>query len=280
MNPHFTALEAAFQLHYYLCFKTHYLNKTLDSDEVQKTIRSTLVDVCEPEHYSLLESAISTDHLRLLISLRPEQTVTTAVRLLKGNLDHAFRKSHRDSLRSSKLFARGYFARTSGSADLEQVRKYVESQVSHHGYKGKWTEPLEYSNPNFVSPAFSFDHCVSILNYHLVFVTQERKAIFDESMATPLFDYVLAVGKKHDFAVDRIGLLPDHMHLIIEGVPTVSVEQYAFALMNNTAYWMTKEYSGVLKETDAWGVWQPSYYAGTLGEYTTAQVNAFLRNAR
>ena len=63
-----------------------------------------------------------------------------------------------------------------------------------------------------------------------------------------LFDYIIAVGKKHEFAVDRISLLPDHMHMSIEGVPEFSVEDYALAIMNNTQYWMTKNYAGVLKE--------------------------------
>ncbi|HEV8133813.1 MAG TPA: hypothetical protein VGP85_04025 [Pyrinomonadaceae bacterium] len=39
---------------------------------------------------------------------------------------------------------------------------------------------------------------------------------------------------------------------------------------------MTKNYGGVLKETGAWNVWQPSYYAGTVGEFTSAQVAKFL----
>ena len=65
-------------------------------------------------------------------------------------------------------------------------------------------------------------------------------------------------------------------HLIIEAVPNVSVNDCALALLNNTQQWMEKRYWGVLKETGAWEVWQPSFYAGTVGEYSTAQVKRFL----
>jgi REP element-mobilizing transposase RayT len=106
--------------------------------------------------------------------------------------------------------------------------------------------------------------------------TQSRLAVFDEVIGPKLFDYIIAVGKKHQFAVDRISLLPDHMHMIIEGVPKLSVEVYALAIMNNTQYWMTKNYASVLKQTDGWNVWQPSYYAGSVGEFTSAQVVKFL----
>ena len=135
---------------------------------------------------------------------------------------------------------------------------------------------MKYRNPEFTSPAFSLPHSVCVLNYHLVLATQSRKALFDETIAPGLFDYIVAIGKKHQFAVDRIGLLPDHLHLTIEAVPQVSAEDCVRALMNNTRYWMEQKYYGVLKETRAWDVWQPSYYAGTVGEYTTAQVKKFL----
>jgi putative transposase len=111
-----------------------------------------------------------------------------------------------------------------------------------------------------------------------VFATQNRIPLFDEAIAPGLFDYIVAVGKKHDFAVDRIGLLPDHLHMIIEGIPSTSIEDYALSILNNTSHWMTQKYSGVLRETNAWNVWQPSFYAGTVGEYTTSQVSKFLRN--
>jgi putative transposase len=115
------------------------------------------------------------------------------------------------------------------------------------------------------------------LNYHLVFATQGRIPVFDETIASRLFKYLLAVGRKHNFAIDRISVLPDHMHMLVEGIPRISVEEYALSILNNTQFWMAKNYNGVLKETGAWDVWRPSYYAGTVGEYTTAEVKSFLR---
>jgi putative transposase len=270
MNPHFAALEAAYQLHYYLTFKTQFLKPTLLGTDA--LVNEVLEDVCNRAQYHLLETKLSEDHLRLLVSLQPDQTVSQTIRMFKGNLQNQFRKQ----LDIRDLWAKGYFARTSGTVDLERVRRYVDSQVSHHGFSGEWTKPLKYQNADFRSPSFSFDHSVSLLNYHFVFVTQDRRAIFDEAIAPNLFAYLKSLGQAHLFVVDRIGILPDHLHLLIEGVPSSSAEQYAQALLNNTGSWMERNYSGVLKATGAWNVWQPSYYVGTVGEYTTAQVSSFL----
>ena len=273
MNPHFTALEAAYQLRYYLSFKTKYLKPTLAVTKTQELAREVLADVCERNSYHLLETNINTDHLRLLVSLQPQDAISKTVRMLKGNLQYQFGKC----LTTEVKLAEGYFARSIGRVEMECVRKYVDDQVPHHGYSGEWTRSLNFRNEKFTSPAFAFAHHVSILDYHMVFVTQNRLPLFDEEIAPQLFHYLLEVGKKHQFVIDRVGVLPDHLHLIFEGIPSVSVMDYALAIMNNTRYWMTQKYSGVLKETNGWDVWRPSYYAGTVGEFSTAQLASFLR---
>ena len=152
----------------------------------------------------------------------------------------------------------------------------MDKQVSHHGYKGEWTKPLKYRNPAFKSPAFPLAHSYCLLNYHVVIATQNRIPLLDEIIAPGLFDCCVAVGEEHSFAIERMGLLPDHLHLIMEAKSDMAIEDCVRGLMENTRQWMEKQYYGVLKETDAWDVWQPSYYAGTVGEYTTAQVKKFL----
>src|SRR5215204_3873906 len=273
MKPHFKALEAAYQLRYYLSLKTKYLKPTLATSETQGLVHQVLADVCHRKEYHLLETSINEDHLRLLISLKAQDAVSKTVQMLKGNLQHQFGKCTDPTVE----LAEGYFARSTGKVDLERVRKYVDQQVPHHGYSGEWTKSLKFRNDAFTSPAFTFAHHVSILNYHLVFATQDRIPLFDEVIAPNLFKYLLAVSKKHRFEIDRMGVLPDHLHLVIEGIPNVSVANYALAIMNASQQWMTDKYSGVLKETNSWDVWRPSYYAGTVGEFTTAQLASFLR---
>jgi REP element-mobilizing transposase RayT len=271
MKPHFKALEAAYQLRYYLWLKTHYLRPLINS-EVASFARTVLDDVCVRNEYHLLDSDIADDQIRLHISLQPAHTVSQTIKMIKGNLNHQFGTT----FGGGRLLGRGYFARTAGNIDLERARSYVDNQIVHHGYKGDWTKPMKFKNEEFKSPAFEFEHHMSILNYHLVFSTQYRIPLFDEKIAPELFRYLLSVGKKDSFAIERVGVLPDHMHMMIEGIPSISVQDYALAIINNTKYWMDKNYSGVLKETGAWDVWQPSYYAGSIGEYTSTQVSSFL----
>jgi len=255
--------------------KTHFLRPVLAAPEQLSSVENTLLEVCEREQYHLLESAISQDNLRLLVSLRPDQSIARVVKMIKGNTARRFALTFPQPC-SQKLWSRGYYARTSGKVNVEKARAYVDSQVRHHGYRGEWTRALKYRNPAFTSPAFRLSHSFTQLNYHLVFATQNRIALFDEQIAPRLFETVIEAGTEHLFAVDRISVLPDHIHLLIEAKPEVCVEQCVMALMGNTRHWLAERYFGVLKQTGAWDVWQPSYYAGSVGEYSTAQVKKFL----
>jgi putative transposase len=274
-NPTFTRLESAYALHFYLCFKSHCLRPRFAEQSVRDTISEVVYDICQREDYHLLEAQISPDNIRLLVSLKPEQVVSRAIKMLKGNV------SHKLGLRfgaTEPWFARGYFARCSGKVNSDIVQSYVAGQVTHHGYRGKWTEGLEHRNPLFKSPAFDLSHSVSILSYHMVLETVRGAAVFDDEIARNLFRYVIEAGSKRGFAVERMGILPDHFHLLFEAVPNKSVNEIAVTLMNNTVHWMGKHYWGALKQTGAWDLWKPSYYAGTVGEYTTAQVKRFLES--
>jgi hypothetical protein len=55
MKPHLTALEAAYQLHYYLWLKTHYLQPLLATEERQSLARTIINEVCGRNNYNLLE---------------------------------------------------------------------------------------------------------------------------------------------------------------------------------------------------------------------------------
>src|SRR5438034_6908649 len=232
LTPHFRALDAAYQLHVYFCFKTHYLRPILTSDDHRDLVTRVLDEVSAREQYHLLETDVAADYVRLLLSMKPTQTVSHAVKMLKGNVSRQFGAAFARDLASHNtktLWATGYFVRSAGKVNWGLARKYVEGQTSHHGYKGDWTHALKYRNPAFRSPAFKLEHCLCMLDYHVVLATQDRIPLFDEAIAPGLFNYVNAIGSKHGFVVDRIGLLPDHMHLIVEAIPNLSIQDCVLA---------------------------------------------------
>lgn len=86
-TPYF---EPAYQLHHYLIFRTHYLREMFHGNHENDLIDRTLQEVCEREKYHLLERQIAVDHVRLLVSLTPDQIVSQAVQRFKSNISRQF----------------------------------------------------------------------------------------------------------------------------------------------------------------------------------------------
>jgi putative transposase len=121
-------------------------------------------------------------------------------------------------------------------------------------------------------------HAAFNLTHHLVFSTQQRKGIFGAATGQALTEYWLKVAAKRNFALDQASIVPDHMHLIVRIVPKMSIEEVALSLMNNGQYFIGERYPGLLIENGITQLWNPSAYAGTCGEITSALIAKWLRS--
>jgi REP element-mobilizing transposase RayT len=84
------------------------------------------------------------------------------------------------------------------------------------------------------------------------------------------------VALKRRFAIDQVSTVPDHIHLIVRIVPSMSIEECALLLMNNGQYFMAKNYPQLLIQARVDQLWQTSAYAGTCGRYTTGLMQRWL----
>src|SRR5258708_9927019 len=109
-TPAFASLAAAYQLHFYLCFKAHSSRPLFAPAKVQQTLTEVTAEVCGRKDYHLLEAQVSPDHVRLLVSLKPEHDVSNVVKMLKGNLS---RELSRRFPETPVWLAMSYFATTS-----------------------------------------------------------------------------------------------------------------------------------------------------------------------
>jgi putative transposase len=266
-------LHWAFQPHYLLCFRTN-RRRTLFADDGRMAILSDwLTEICGRHDYHLLEGEPHTDHLRCLLSLRPNHVISNVIQTVKTNLS---RESCIAFALTPPVWERAYLARTVGRVRIGAVRRYLDGQAEHHGYASRFRPPVfRYAAREPVS--LKAAHTAFDLNYHLVFATRYRRAIFDSRIGGDLGTYWLKVAAKRGFAIDRMSVLPDHVHLLVRTVPKMSIEACALALMNNAQHWMAARFPDELVKEKVDQLWQSSAYAGTCGEVTTALMKWFLR---
>ncbi len=268
-----TGLNCAYQLLYYLCFRTHRRRRFFESNE--PLLQRVVAEICDRHDYHLLETQPFSDHLRCLISLRPSQGVAKTVQTIKTN-------SSREIARSLGLvppvWARGYLTRSLGHVRIASVREYLANQPTHHGYDSRILPPVYRYRDKETIPLRTA-HASFELNHHLVLGTFQRQGVFSSSVGRALSEYWLRVAAKHGFVIDQLSIVPDHSHLLVRLLPTMTVEECALWLLNNGQYFIGKHYPHLLIEKGLNQLWQGSAYAGTCGEYTAGLIQKWLSSA-
>jgi len=222
---------------------------------------------------------VSDNHLSLALSLRPEHSIAEAVKKIRGNLSRLLCAEY-DELEAGRLWSRGYFAKSTGKIEEAVIARYIATQAEHHGFIGRSVSLVCAYDETGAPPALGFrNHAAFNLTHHLVLDTQRHAHVFDDVTGKALIQFWLRVAEKKAFQIAQIRVLPNHCHLRVRLPPMMSALDCALALMNNSWAMMNRRYWGVLKQTDAWDLWEHSFYAATTGDVTTAEVKAYLRSA-
>lgn len=272
MQPTYTKINWAYQLHYYLSFRTYRRRKHFADPACSEKLAEIVAEICQRRDYHLLELKTYDDHFRCLLSLRPEHDLSTVMEKIKAN---SARECSQQFGMAAPIWARGYLARSIGRVNISTVKQYIEHQAEHHGYSKRHNPPVyryRVEHPSVLSAA----HAVFDLNHHLVVSTRYRASIFDSMLGQKLGEYWLKVAAKYGFAIDRITIVPDHAHLLVRTAPKSSVETCVLALLNNGEYFINKNYPLALVNENIDQLWQPSAYVGSCGEASTALVKAWL----
>ena len=69
-----------------LYFQAHRSRPMFAGEQLREALAEIVGAVCLRNDYHLLEASSSPEHLRLLVSLKPDQALSRVVKMLKGNL--------------------------------------------------------------------------------------------------------------------------------------------------------------------------------------------------
>jgi putative transposase len=267
----YTQLTWAYQLHYHVCFRTH-RRRPFFSNRKQLLCK-TLDSRCGLHGYHCLSRKVRPSDVQLVLSLRPDDRISTVMKRLKGETSQVV---CRESGLQPPLWAVGYLARSTGRATARVVKAYLERQGEHHGYNDRWLSPV-FRFRAAVPKGLAVAHASFELKHHLVLATKFRRGVFDSKLGQALVQYWLRVAALRRFAIDQASVLPDHVHLVVRIKPKMSIEECALLLMNNGQHFVGTRYPERLIEARIDQLWQASAYAGTCGELSTALLKSFLQ---
>ncbi len=81
-------------------------------------------------------------------------------------------------------------------------------------------------------------HSYSQNHLHVVFSTKERAKLIEQKMQPKLWSYMAGIGRNHGFLVLANGGMEDHVHLLIQLPPILTLAQAISLLKANSSKWL------------------------------------------
>ena len=110
-------------------------------------------------------------------------------------------------------------------------------------------------------------HNVTVLIYHLVFPAKYRRVVFDEPVEEVLREICLDIEKRYQMKFLKIGTDQDHVHFLVQSVPTYRVTNLVAMIKSLTAREIFKRCPQVKKKLWGGEFWSDGYFASTVGRH-------------
>jgi REP element-mobilizing transposase RayT len=118
-----------------------------------------------------------------------------------------------------------------------------------------------------VSEYIHKSHNVSILLYHFVCPAKYRRVVFTEAVDKSLKAICLEISNRYEIEFIEIGTDKDHVHFLIQSVPTISATQIIRTVKSITAKQIFIQHPEVKQKLWGGEFWTKGYYVNTVGKH-------------
>mgnify|MGYP005762869515 CR=1 FL=1 len=119
-------------------------------------------------------------------------------------------------------------------------------------------------------------------HFHLIWVTKYRNQIFTTSqLVNEMKDILRYVAGLHEITIEKMEVMPDHVHMLISFMPKYSATNVVKALKGGSARIFLRRHPEI-KQQQFWSgnLWSRSYYMSTLGDMSKDVVERYIANQR
>jgi len=110
-------------------------------------------------------------------------------------------------------------------------------------------------------------HNVSVLLYHLVCPAKYRRVVFDAQVDVVLREICLEIADRYEITFLEIGTDRDHVHFLVQSVPSYSPSLLVRRIKSLTAREIFKRCPHVKKQLWGGEFWSDGYFIASVGQH-------------
>ena len=103
--------------------------------------------------------------------------------------------------------------------------------------------------------------------YHLVFPAKYSRSVFDEAVDKELKDVCMEIELRYEVKFLEIGTDKNHVHFLVQSVPTYSVKKIVQMIKSLTAREIFRRCPHVRKKLWGGEFWSDGYFASSVGKH-------------
>jgi REP element-mobilizing transposase RayT len=123
-----------------------------------------------------------------------------------------------------------------------------------------------------VSKLIRKSHNVSILIYHIVCPAKYRRVVFNGDVDKELKAVCLEIAKRYEILFLEIGTDQDHVHFLVQSVPTYSPTKIVRIIKSITAREIFQRVPQVKKQLWGGEFWSDGYFIASVGQHANETV--------
>ncbi len=115
-------------------------------------------------------------------------------------------------------------------------------------------------------------HNVSVLLYHIVCPAKYRRAVFTPGVDEKLKEICADIALRYGIEFLEIGTDEDHVHFLVQSVPTYSPTRIVRTIKSITAKEIFRQMPEVKKQLWGGEFWSDGYFISTVGTHATEEI--------
>lgn len=105
-----------------------------------------------------------------------------------------------------------------------------------------------------------------------MFPAKYRRKVFTAEVEDTLKEVCLGISERYEIRFLEIGSDVDHVHFLVQSVPTITIREVVTTIKSITARMIFKKHPEVKKLLWGGRFWTSGYYANTVGSHGTEEV--------
>ena len=131
----------------------------------------------------------------------------------------------------------------------------------------------------YVSDYIHKRHNVTVLLYHFVCPAKYRRVVFTETVDNSLKEICIGISERYEITFIEIGTDKDHVHFLIQSVPSYSPTKIIQMVKSITAKGIFSLHPEVKKQLWGGEFWTKGFYVNTVGKHgNESTIQAYVKS--